>query len=405
MQESATLPPVRGWRIAFLVACTVGVCLSADLLRLHFNVYTDPDYQSYCAMSEHVNCETVALSNYAVFLGLPMAIWGLLAYLAMGALAVWGLKEKPPAAAWPFGLLYWLSLFASLVGIILLGVSHFVIKSACIVCAGIYLVSFALLATSYGTLRRSGLSPVSALIHDTRSISAKPWPVAVFGGTFVSLATVLWIAIPPYWHMEASTSPGGIHMGETSNGNPWIGARRPTLEIVEYSDYQCPYCRRAHQAVRNLVEADPDRVRLVHRHYPLDHHCNTTVDRPFHENACQYARMAYCAQQQGRFWEANDYLFASGRSRVPVLVPHLAAHLGVDAEALSACTHSAAANRAVQEDLAAGEALRIRGTPSYVIDEYVYLGTIPLDVIASALSEQQNRASPNSRRRLASEPR
>jgi uncharacterized membrane protein len=66
-QEPATLPPARGWRIAFLVICTVGVCLSADLLRLHVNVYTDPDYQSYCAMSERVNCETVALSEYAVF--------------------------------------------------------------------------------------------------------------------------------------------------------------------------------------------------------------------------------------------------------------------------------------------------------------------------------------------------
>jgi protein-disulfide isomerase/uncharacterized membrane protein len=390
-QEPATLPPARGWRIAFLVICTVGVCLSADLLRLHVNVYTDPDYQSYCAMSERVNCETVALSEYAVFFGLPLAIWGLLAYLAMGALTVWGLREKPRSAAWPFGLLYWLSLFASLVAIILLGVSHFLVQSACIVCIGTYLVSFALLATSYGTLRRSGLSPVSALIDDTRSLSAEPQPVALFGGTFVVLTILLWIAIPPYWRVEASASLRGIQTGETSDGDPWIGARRPTLEVVEYSDYQCPHCRLGHRAIRNLVEAYPEQVRLVHRHYPLDQHCNTTVTRSFHENACQYARMAYCAQQQGRFWEANDYLFESGRGRGKVLVPQLAAHLGIDAEALSACTNSAAAERAVQENLATGDALRVRGTPSYVIGEYVYPGAIPQDVIDAALLKQPER--------------
>ena len=47
---------VRGWRVAYLTIATVGICLSADLMRLHVNVHTDPDYQSYCAMSESVNC-------------------------------------------------------------------------------------------------------------------------------------------------------------------------------------------------------------------------------------------------------------------------------------------------------------------------------------------------------------
>ena len=65
---------------------------SISLARLHVNVHTDPDYQSYCAMSERVNCDTVALSDYAVFLGLPVSLWGLLGYVFMGALAVWGLR-------------------------------------------------------------------------------------------------------------------------------------------------------------------------------------------------------------------------------------------------------------------------------------------------------------------------
>jgi protein-disulfide isomerase/uncharacterized membrane protein len=395
MQKPAALPAVRGWRIAFLVVCTIGICLSADLLRLHVNVHTDPDYQSYCAMSERVNCNTVALSGYAVVLGLPLAIWGILAYLAMAVLAVWGLRERPRTPAWPFGLLVWLSLFATLTGIILLGISHFVIESMCIVCTGSYVVNFALLATSYEAVRRIGLTPLAALRDDMRSISAGPWPVATLAGTLALAAALLWATVPPYWRVEASTSPRGILVGETSDGHPWIGADRPTLEIIEYSDYQCPHCRRGHIAVRNLVEAYPDQVRLVHRNYPLDHQCNEIVANPFHEHACEYARMAVCARQKGRFWEVNDYLFARGYNRAPVSTRDLAVEIGLDAEAMAACVSGPAARLAVQEDLAAGRALGIRGTPTYVIGETVYPGRIPPDVIAAALSGQPDTGRPS----------
>ena len=94
-------PPVRGWRIAFLVACTVGVCLSADLLRLHINVHTDPTYVSYCAISERVNCDTLALSRYAIFAGLPLSIWGLVGYLVMAGWAnqPWRYESCPTLGA------------------------------------------------------------------------------------------------------------------------------------------------------------------------------------------------------------------------------------------------------------------------------------------------------------------
>jgi protein-disulfide isomerase/uncharacterized membrane protein len=376
----------------------VGICLSADLLRLHINVHTDPDYQSYCAMSERVNCDTVALSNYAVFLGLPVAIWGLLAYLAMGVLAVGGLRERPRTAAWPFGLLYWLSLSAALVGSFLFGISHFVIESMCIVCLGTYLVNFALLSTSYGALRRIDLAPTTALFDDIRSVSAGPWPGALFAATLALAVALLWTIVPSYWQVETSATPRGIRIGETLDGHPWIGAINPILEIIEYSDYQCPHCRRGHVAVRNLVEAYPDQVRLVHRNYPLDHHCNEIVANPFHENACQYARMAFCAHENGRFWEANDYLFAHGYNQAPVSVQDLAAEVGIDAEAMATCVSSAAAGRAVKEDLATGRGLGIRGTPTYVIGETAYPGRIPPDVIAAALARQPNSVRPSRHR-------
>lgn len=380
----------RGWRIAFLVLCTVGACLSADLLRLHVNVHTDPDYHSYCAMSERVNCDTVAASDFAVFLGLPLALWGLVGYVAMGVLAVWSLARRSRyGEAWPLGLAFWLGAVLALLGVALYLVSHLVIESVCVVCAGTYLVNFGMAFVGLMALRRTGVGVLQALRDDLRAIARTPGPFAFFEGTLVVVMVIFWLTVPPYWRIEFSTGPGGLSAGVTADGHPWIGAAEPVLEIEEYSDYQCPHCRRGHDVVRNLIEQRPDKVRLVHRHFPLDHNCNSAVRQAFHPQACQYALMSFCAQEQGRFWEANDYLFAHGRQRSPVSVGDLAAGAGLDAEDLRTCVSGEKARRAIERDLESGRALRVRGTPTFVVAGEIYPGRIPPEVIMAALAPER----------------
>jgi len=383
----------RGWRIAFLVLCTVGACFSADLLRLHVNVHTDPDYHSYCAMSERVNCDTVALSDYSVFLGLPVALWGLLGYVFMGALAVWGLRGRPRSPSWPLGLSFWLALFSALLGVALFLVSHLIVRSVCVVCGGTYLVNLGLVFVAYMALRRGGWGVPGALSRDLRTISAARRSFTLLLLSFAALLAVSWALVPPYWRVEAATGPGGLPVGVTPAGHPWIGASEPVLVITEYSDYQCPHCQRGHDEVRKLIETHPARVRVVHRNYPLDQQCNAAIPRPFHIYACRYAVLAHCAQEQGRFWEANDYLFANGRRRFPVTLEELARVLDLDRDALAACAKSDEAAQAVQQDLEAGRELGIRGTPTFVVRGETYPGRIPQDVIDAALRRAQPSAA------------
>jgi protein-disulfide isomerase/uncharacterized membrane protein len=385
--------PVRSrlvlrWRIAFLVFATVGACLSADLMRLHVKVHTDPEYHSYCAISERANCETVAASEHAVVFDLPLALWGLLAYLAMGALAVWGLRRPATPPSWPFGMLYALTAFSSVVSVYLFAISHFVVQSLCVVCMGTYLVNFILLFIAMSEIHRLGLGPVAALHAELRSALRERFPrFALFVGVFPAAALVTGISIPHYGHVEVSRGPGGAEVGTTPEGHPWIGAAHPTLTITEFSDYQCPHCSRGHDEMRKLIEAYPERVRLVHRHYPLDHHCNERMTRPFHPHACEYAKMAACAQKQDRFWEANDYLFANGRRRDPVQADELALEIDGDTDKLIQCVQDDAASVPIQEDLEAGRKLSIRGTPTFVIGDRIYPGQIPPEVIRKALGE------------------
>jgi protein-disulfide isomerase/uncharacterized membrane protein len=372
---------VLRWRIAFLVLATVGICLSADLLRLHVKVHTDPQYHSYCAINEWANCETVAASDYAVLFGLPVALWGLLGYLAMGALSVWGLRRPLSPVSWPLGLLFWLSAFSTLGSTVLFCISHFIIESICVVCMGTYVTNALLLVTSFIELRRLELGPVESLVSELRSVRTRCLPLALFTGSFVVVILLLWVTVPAYWRIDLTTGPEGLSVGVTSSGYPWIGAVEPKVTIEEYSDYQCPYCQRGHEEMRKLIKAHSKTIRLVHRYYPLDQACNKLLDRPFHPFACSYARMAFCAQKQNRFWEANDFLFEKGRRKEEVSTAELASAIKIDSSRLAQCVKSQAAVTAIEKDLQSGQTLRIRGTPTFVIGERVYPGRIPDEVL------------------------
>lgn len=384
-------PAVRGLRIAFLVLCTVGACLSADLLRLHVKVHTDPNYHAYCAISKAVDCETVAQSEHSVFVALPVALWGLLGYLGMGALTIWGLRARLPTHAWPFGLLFWLSAFHVAVSVVLGLISLVVVRSTCIVCVGTYLVNAALLIVAGVELRRLNESPVTSFSADVRAIAANRGAVVYGGLAVAAVMGLLWLSVPRYWELDAPSGPGGLRVGRTPGGHPWIGASRPALEIVEFSDYQCPFCPRGHDAIRKLIGRFPDKIRLVHRHYPLDPKCNARLSRPLHPHACEYARLAICAGQQAHFWEANDYLFRHGRRPTSVKASDLARSIGIDVARLRTCLGDPGTQRIIEEEVTAGWRLNIRGTPTFVIGGRTYPGRIPPELIERALGVEDRK--------------
>jgi protein-disulfide isomerase len=194
--------------------------------------------------------------------------------------------------------------------------------------------------------------------------------------------------MPAYWAVQRPPAQSELPVGDTEDGHAWIGAVNPTLTITEFSDYQCPFCQRGHEHMRQILEDHPDDVRLIHVHFPLDNACNSTMSRQMHPNACLYARMAFCGQQQGKFWDVNDYLFANGRRRTAITVDELAEETGLRRDVLAACVRSKAAEGAVAGDLGRGRAVGVRGTPTFVIDKNVYVGGVPEEVLDKALRQR-----------------
>ncbi len=151
-------------------------------------------------------------------------------------------------------------------------------------------------------------------------------------------------------------------------GSPVLGPANATVLVAEFSDYECPACRKGHETVRQVRAqyADPStgRVRWVFKDFPLD----------MHKDARKAAEAARCAVAQGKFWEMQDALYAAPDLAVDKL-PELAARTGLDPEAMARCLAGNEQAPAVNRDLDQARRLGLEATPTFVIGGRIVTGT------------------------------
>lgn len=165
------------------------------------------------------------------------------------------------------------------------------------------------------------------------------------------------ILLPPP-RIEVAHDPARVR------GNP----NAPVM-IVEFSDFQCPFCRRVQPTLTALLRRYPDKVALSYRDFPL---------REIHPQAQGAAEAARCAGDQGKFWEYHDRLFAEGTAfDRPALLGHAQA-LGLDAKTFEACVDSGRYRAAVEADVEAANRAGVAGTPAFFINGVFLDGAQPI---------------------------
>ena len=373
----------KGMWWAVLILSLAGLLISVVLARIHFKVNTEAGFHSFCGRGSTFNCDDVARSHYSILLGVPTALWGVLGYCLAAAVALWGLRARRAALTAACGLLLFTGFVA--VSAALGTISAFRLHALCILCAGTYGINLALFVLALVQAAVVGFSHVAvAPLHAFREGPGKTLAILILLGTPVLGLVAL---VPSYWPQSGKPSASrlardGLALGEAPGGGHWIGAQKPTLTITEFSDYECPHCRQAHAQLRNIVARFPDRVRLVHRHFPLDQACNRSVERPFHQSACWAAQLAECAGRAGRFWDANDILFELSNFFDTQSTKKIAAELKLDPAALDRCMKGEGLAD-VKNDIEVGIALKLEGTPSFLVDGQVYMGNLPAAVLES----------------------
>jgi protein-disulfide isomerase/uncharacterized membrane protein len=365
----------------------VGIAVSLYLSYSHFRVYTDIGYKSFCAISRSINCDTVSESSYSIFLRLPVPVWGIVGYTFF-LLFLLIAKNRDAQNRRVWNLLFLISAAFTLYSIILAAISTFYIRSYCIMCIVLYAANLLLLFyTRMICSRFKSGGIIEGLKKDVQFLQARRSIVLSMFTPFLVGVILLLLFFPAYWQFDPPVLLSEINTGTTKDGHPWIGAENTKLVITEYTDYQCFQCRKMHFYLRQLIAKYPDKIRLIHRHLPMDHSFNPIVKEPFHIGSGKMALLAIYAASQNKFWPMNDLLFELAAKSDVISVRKLAARLEMDPKTLMRSVNDRSAILMLQQDILSALKLKINGTPAYVINKNVYLGQIPAEIIKAALAD------------------
>ncbi len=380
-KKPTTLFPFKYYYVPMVIIAIAGLANAVYLSISHYRVYTDIGYRSFCAVSKSINCDTVSQSVYSILLNVPVPIWGVFGYgFFLFLLLLAGFQKDTKDRIWP--VLFWVACHFSIYGIVLAAISSFLIRSYCLMCIVSYMINFILMYYAWFINKRFGNDGlIRGFVKDLKyPFSLKKITVPVLTLFLISgCAMVLWF--PEYWHLKPAELSQNIPKGVTEDGHPWIGAENPELIIEEYSDYLCFHCRKMHYYLRAMIEANPDKIRLVHYHFPMDHKFNPLVTTPFHVGSGLLGILAIHATDHDKFWEANDMFLAVNAETGTVNVVEIASSLDLDEKEMIDSLNDYTILARLKGDIIKGLKLGITGTPGFVIDGILYQGQIPANVV------------------------
>ncbi|WAM29612.1 DsbA family protein [Myxococcus sp. NMCA1] len=169
---------------------------------------------------------------------------------------------------------------------------------------------------------------------------------------------------------------------EVPSDSPSFGPATAKVTIVEWSDFECPFCSRVGPTLSKIKDGYAKDVRVVFRHQPL----------PFHPNAKVAAEASHAAHEQGKFWEYHDKLFANQKALDRASLEKYAQELGLNVAKFKAALDSGKFKAKVEADMAAGSALGANGTPTFFINGREFVGAQPFEAFKRVIDEEIGKA-------------
>jgi len=364
-----------------LLLSLVGIGLSGYLVYLHLGLMRGELLGGpACGSSGVLNCHLVTGSSWGSFLGLPLALWGVLGYVVVLALSLLA-RQSSEWTAPAMTALFSLAVLLVTIDMALFGLMVFVIHAFCLFCLATYAVNLVILFLTARALERpwpqalGGLgTAVGALIPSRQRQAAWLfWGVLVVGvlGVAGVHAATLFVSRGTFGSMQRQIREFVTKQPRVSlevAGDPMIGAAGAPLRIVEFSDFFCPACQRASKLNRIIISNHHRDAVFIFKHYPLDMSCNAQITRMVHPGACQVAAASECVHLQGKFWPFHDLVFEDGPKYNAANLEGDVRRLGIDVAQFNACMSSGDGMAAVQRDIAEAGKAGVTSTPTYVIN-------------------------------------
>lgn len=167
-------------------------------------------------------------------------------------------------------------------------------------------------------------------------------------------------------------------------GAPFRGPQNAPVTIIEFGDFQCPFCGRARPTINQILESYPKQVRYVFRDFPL----------PFHEQALKAHEACHCAGDQGRYWEMNQKLFENQQALTSEDFTRYAEELGLDIALFQKCLDAGEHVNMIQRHRLSGESAGVSGTPTFFVNGRMVLGMAPFTHFQQIIEQELAREKP-----------
>jgi uncharacterized membrane protein/protein-disulfide isomerase len=388
-----------------LACALIGLGVSGAAAYVHYRLVFDPTYQSFCDVNSTVSCTQVYLSRFSTFRGVPVAVFGALWFVAVTLLSVAGMTARASVRESVPGYLFVLSTLALAVVLYLGYASIVTLKTYCILCfityaavIGLFLVSGAATSFPMTTLPRRAT-------RDLRVFVTSPLAILIAVLFFAGAATTLaffpregangaGVAASAPAPSAAQTSEFERMMATAPRVAMAIPSDGAKVLIVDFSDFQCPFCRQAFYAYKPIVQKyetqQPGSVKFVLKDYPLDSECNVNVTGGGpHPSACEAAVAVRLAQRQNKMEAMEEWLFSNQPSLTPPVVRQAARDVGgiTDFDAKYSFTLEL-----VKGDIALGHQLGVRSTPTLFINGVKFEGVLAPQYLDQAIAYELKRA-------------
>lgn len=369
--------PLRdfSWRLgAALLLGFAGMVIAARLVFIHLALQADPDAGSACNLGGYFNCDIVNASRFASVGDVPIAYGALALYALLTSLAFHELRGSDVRRVVVYSRI--LGTLAVLYSAYLAVLSVAILHAFCVFCVGLYAVNIGFAALGWlrppPQLRVADTLRLDALVFFTAGSGAWQARAAVLLALLGASGTRQLGLVGRARSVDTplSTPVQRSHVAIAAGHSE--GAADSRVVVVEFSDFECPHCRKASADFEALRARFAGQVQFVFKHFPLDTRCNTSVRRRLHKRACAAADAAICAGEQHRLWSFQKETFARGA--VDAKLVEAADAAGLDVAAWQRCRWTDAAREAVVRDVEDGIRLGITKTPSFLVGDRLLTG-------------------------------
>ena len=384
-----------------LVLAALGI--SCYLLHLHFQLEANQGGSNVCSAVFGANCEDALRSSVSVQFGIPLAGWGIAYFAGLLTLLLLGAFLRNTFAYESSVAAFAVSAPAAIVSVVLLFTMLFGSTGFCPFCATIHAINFILVFV----LKRQTGQPLNQILTDIGSglkyffasseevTAPRARMVAMLAAALVGIACLEAVVIKakstvtqvpaPLAATQQVTPPEGAPAGASFKDvqnlmlgpeeeipvgpqDAVSGSGSAPVQIVIFSDFQCPACRNYAPQMSQYMAQYGSRLQVVYKHFPLDRACNPVVDRDMHIRACEAAQAAEAARKQGKFWEYHDALFGSDLLSNSDIFRSIAGSLGLDLQQFEQDRQDESTKAKVRADIDLGIRVGVNATPTLFLN-------------------------------------